>query len=117
MLRLVSDEDVHGDIIRGLLRQAPDLDLIRTQDVGLRGSPDTTVLAWAAAENRVLITQDRKTLVGSAWVRVTAGEAMPGVLALRPHATIGEAIDDIILVARCYDEEDMRDQVIYIPLS
>jgi hypothetical protein len=117
MLRLVSDEDVHGDIVRGVWRHAPDLDLVRAQDVGLQSSPDTMILEWAAGENRVLISRDRNTLVGAAWARVMAGEAMPGVLALRPHASIGEAIDDIILVARCYDEEDIRDQVVYIPLS
>ncbi len=117
MLRLVSDEDVHGDIVRGVWRHAPDLDLVRVQDAGLLGSPDTMILQWAAGENRVLITRDRNTLVGAAWARVAAAEPMPGVLALRPHAAIGEAIDDIILVARCYDAEDIRDQVVYIPLS
>lgn len=116
MLRLVSDEDVHGDVIRGLWRKAQDLDLVRAQDVGLSNTLDPAVLEWAAGENRVLISQDHSTLVGSAWARVRAGSPMPGVLAIRPQATIGQAIDDILLVALCHAEEDVKDQVLYIPL-
>ncbi len=116
MLRLISDEDVHGDVLRGLWRRAPDLDLVRAMDVGLSRTPDPVVLEWAARENRILITQDRSTLVGSAWARVKAGEPMPGVLAMRPHATIGQVIEDILLVAACETEDGMRNQVKFIPL-
>ena len=48
MIRLVSDENFNGDIVRGLLLRRPDLDLVRIQDVGLEGAEDPAVLAWAA---------------------------------------------------------------------
>lgn len=35
MLKLVSDENFNGDILRGLYRQRPELDVVRVQDVGL----------------------------------------------------------------------------------
>ena len=66
MLRLASDADVHGEIIRGLRRRLPEIDLVRAQDALPEGTPDPEVLAWAAAENRVLITNDRNTMVGFA---------------------------------------------------
>ncbi len=34
MLRLVSDENFNGDIVRGLMFRLPDLNLVRVQDVG-----------------------------------------------------------------------------------
>ena len=64
MLRLASDADVHGAIIRGLRRRLPGIDLLRAQDVLAARTPDAQVLAWAAAENRVLVTNDRNTMVG-----------------------------------------------------
>jgi hypothetical protein len=70
MLRLASDADVHGDIIRGLHRRQPELDLLRAQEVLPNGTRDPDVLAWAAEENRVLITNDRRTMLGSAYLRV-----------------------------------------------
>ena len=40
MLPLLSYENFNGDIVRGLLRRRPDLDLVRVQDVGLMQTPD-----------------------------------------------------------------------------
>jgi predicted nuclease of predicted toxin-antitoxin system len=85
MLPLLADEDVHGDIIRGLLRRQPTIDLVRVQDVGLANTPDTQILEWAANEGRVLITQDESTMIGFAWARVRARQPMPGVIVRNPR--------------------------------
>ena len=45
MLRLISDEDVHDDIIRGLRRREPALDIVRAMDVGLDRTPDPSKVA------------------------------------------------------------------------
>lgn len=117
MLRLASDADVHGDIIRGLRRRRPDLDLIRAQDAIPEGTPDPAVLAWAASENRVLITNDRNTMVGFAQQRAGAGEPMPGLIATTNEQSLGEAIDDILVIAELMAEDEVRAQVVlYLPL-
>ena len=112
MLRLASDADVHGDIIRGLRRRLPVIDLVRAQDALAEGASDSTVLAWAAAENRVLITNDRNTMIGFACQRVAAGEPMPGLIVTNGEQSIGLAIDDILLIAEYMPEEEIRDQVV-----
>ena len=111
MLRLASDADVHGEIIRGLRRRRADLDLLRAQDVLPDGTPDSEVLTWAAAENRVLITNDRNTMVGFAYRRVAVGEPMPGIIATTNEQSIGSAIDDILLLAEYLPEEEVKEQV------
>jgi hypothetical protein len=112
MLRLASDADVHGDILRGLRRRRPEIDLARVQDALPAGTLDTAVLAWAAAENRVLITNDRNTMIGFAYQRVAAGEPVPGVIATTNAQSIGSAIEDILLIAEYMPEEEIRDQVV-----
>jgi predicted nuclease of predicted toxin-antitoxin system len=117
MLRLASDADVHGDIIRGLRRRQPGIDLVRSQDALPQGAPDAKVLAWAAAENRVLITNDRNTMVGFAYQRVAAGEPEPGLIITTNEQPIGSAINDILLVVECMPEEEIRNQVVvFLPL-
>jgi hypothetical protein len=116
MLRLVSDEDVHGDIIRGLLRHEPGLDIARVQDVGLDHTPDPIILEWAAAQGRILLTGDLNSMVGFAVGRVQSGLPMPGALALLENVGIGPVINDILLVALIYAEDEVKDQVLYIPL-
>ncbi|MEH2266351.1 MAG: DUF5615 family PIN-like protein [Nostoc sp.] len=49
MLKLLSDENFNGDIVRGLFLRQPNLDLLRVQDVGLQEVDDPEILNWAAA--------------------------------------------------------------------
>lgn len=96
MLRLASDADVHGDIVRGLRRRLPEIDLVRVLDALPKGTSDPDILAWAASENRVLITNDRNTMIGHANQRVAAGQFVPGVIATTNEQSIGAAISDIL---------------------
>src|SRR5436305_10161621 len=117
MLRLASDADVHGEIIRGLRRRLPGIDLVRVQDALPEGTLDPEVLAWAAAENRVLITNDRNTMVGFAYERVARSEPVPGLIATTNEQSIGSAIDDILLVAEYMPGEEISSQVVlFLPL-
>jgi len=116
MLRLVSDADVHGDIIRGLRRRTPEIDLVRTQDLLGESAADSEILAWAAIENRVVITNDRNTMVGLAYRRAAAGEPVPGVIATTNKQSVGSAIDDILLIAMYMSEEEIRNQIlVFLP--
>ena len=62
MISLAADENFNNDIIRGLLRRSPDLDIVRVQDAGLSGADDPAVREWAAREVRLLLTHDVTTI-------------------------------------------------------
>jgi Domain of unknown function (DUF5615) len=64
-MKLATDENFDGDIVRGLLRRQPDLDIVRVQDVELAETHDAVILAWAATQGRVLLTHDRETIPNS----------------------------------------------------
>ncbi len=116
MLKLVSDENFNGDILRGLYRQRPDLDLVRVQDVGMRTTSDPDILAWAAAEGRILLTHDRDTVPYFAYERVKAGAAMPGVFLVSDVMPIAQAIQEILLAVECLTAEECKDFVRFFPL-
>lgn len=117
MLRLASDADVNGAIIRGLYRHLPSIDLVRSQDALPIGAPDAQVLSWAVSVGRVLITNDRKTMVSHAKRRAAAGEPVPGIIATTNKQPIGAAIDDILHIAKCMSDEEIRNQiVVFLPL-
>ncbi len=79
MLRFAVDENFNNDILRGLLRRKPELDIVRVQDISLSGADDSTVLEWAARDGRVLLTHDVTTITHYAYERIQAGQPMPGV--------------------------------------
>ena len=114
MLRLLSDENFNGEIVRGLFRVQADLDLVRVQDVGLLGADDPAILAWAAQDNRVLLTHDRATVPAFAYDRLRTQEMMPGVFVVDDRAAIGQAIDDVLLFARYSEESEWEGRVLYL---
>ena len=116
MLLLVADENFNNDIVRGLLRRKPDLDIVRLQDVGLSGADDPTILEWATRENRVLLTHDVTTITKHAYQRVQAGERMPGVIEVDRSVPLGVAIDDILLLAQTSHNDEWEGQILYLPL-
>lgn len=116
MLRLLADENFNNDILRGLAKRNPDLDVIRVQDVGLSNTADEIILDWAARENRVLFTHDVATMTRHAYDRVRAGLPMPGVCEVARFVPVGKAVREIELLIRCSFEEEWLNQVRYLPL-
>ena len=116
MLKLVSDENFNGDILRGLYRRRPNLDMVRVQDIGLKATPDSDILAWAAAEDRIVLTHDFDTMPFFAYSRVKAGHSMPGVFLVSDLMPIGQAIDEILLAVDCLASEECRGLVRFFPL-
>ena len=116
MLRFAADENFNNDLVRGLQRRRPDLDIVRVRDAGLAGADDPTVLEWAAQEARVLLTHDVTTLTHYAYARVEANQPMPGVFCVSRSVPAGRAIEDILLLAECSLPGEWEDQVRYLPL-
>ena len=98
MLPYLLDECVHGSLLDGLLQRQADLDIVRVQDVGLASTHDQSILVWAADEGRVVITNDRSTLIGFAYERVMAGEPL-STLTDHHLLSIGLAAQVVVAIA------------------
>jgi hypothetical protein len=115
ILRFLADENFDGRITSGLLRQEPTLDLVRVQDIGLSGADDPSVLKWAAAEDRLLLTHDRRTIPRHAMARTNAGLQMPGVVVVAAGLPIQLAIDAILLLAGASLPGESEGQLLFVP--
>ncbi|MGP1383064.1 MAG: DUF5615 family PIN-like protein [Thainema sp.] len=116
MLKLLSDENFNGDIVRGLFLRQPDLDLLRVQDVGLRKIDDPAILAWAADNERILLTHDRATMPDFAYNRLVGGKAMAGMFVVNDRMPIRQAIDELLLLIDCSEQAEWQGIVLYLPL-
>jgi hypothetical protein len=116
MLRLAADENFNNDIIRGLLRRKPDIDIARAQDVGLSGCEHAAILRWCAEQSRVLVTHDVSTMSRHAYERTAAELPMPGVFEVASDASLGRIIDDLLLICECSVEGEWEGQIRYLPL-
>lgn len=116
MLRLLSDENFNGDIIRGLFLRQPNLDLFRVQDVSLQEVDDPTILAWAANNDRILLTHDRATMPDFAYERLVRKETMTGLFVVNDRMPIRQAINELLLLINCSKQSEWKGIVLYLPL-
>jgi hypothetical protein len=117
MLRLATDADFNGRVYRALRREIPELDVVRAQDAGYESAEDPEVLAWAASENRILLTHDRRTMTAFAIERVAAGLAMPGLFVIRNRTgQIGQMVEQILLPVLCSEEQEWKDLIQFLPI-
>jgi len=89
LVRFIADEDLDARVVATFrnLAQAYELqiDVVRVQDVGLMGASDPVILEWAAQNDRVVLTHDRRTMVPHAWDRISDGLPIAGVVLVRRH--------------------------------
>lgn len=116
MLKFLADEDLNNRILRGLLRLRPDLDIIRVQDTELSGSPDHEVLEWAAQYGRILLTHDVSTMTQFAYSRIRAGQTIAGIIEVPQSMPVGQAINDVLLMAEVYLPGELENRIEYLPL-
>jgi predicted nuclease of predicted toxin-antitoxin system len=116
MLRLLIDENIDHDILRGLKSRLPQLDYVLVKQIGMSGFPDSKLLRWAAIENRIIVTHDIKTMIPDAERCVRRGEPMAGIILVPKRMAIGRAIIDLELTVACLSQSEMRNRIEYLPL-
>jgi hypothetical protein len=116
MLRFLADENFNNDIVRGLRRLWPDADISTVQGLGMHGAADSDVLEWAAANERILLTHDWRTMPGHVRDRLARNEPVSGVLVVPTTLPLRRAIEEVAIVAVCSEPADWRDQIVRLPL-
>jgi hypothetical protein len=114
-VRLLFDENFHGDVLRGLLRIYPALDYVRVQDVPqIYGKSDDDVLAWAAQEGRILLSHDYRTIPKAAYLRISNNLPMPGVIMCPNTMPVGETIEYLIVIIGASDPAEYVYRVLFL---
>jgi hypothetical protein len=90
VIAFLADENFNREIVRGLLRRHPHLDIVTAQEAGLGGLKDAPLLAWAAEHQRCLLTHDVQTMKHYAAERLNAGLYLSGVFIVRRASALAK---------------------------
>lgn len=102
------DENVDHAIADGLRRRG--IDVTTTTDVGLLGATDPEQLAYALAEGRVILTQDRDMLAYA-----SQGVSHAGVAYWKTHRrTIGQVVLGAIALQQALSADEMVGRVEFL---
>jgi hypothetical protein len=115
-VRFLADEDLDSNIISGLMSREPAIDVFDIKNAGLRGSKDSVLLELAAAQDRIVITHDRRTMTHHFQERLISGRPSPGVFIVPQRSAIGDIIESLLLVWTASQAEEWRNRMVYLPI-
>jgi hypothetical protein len=108
--------DVHVPVAITSALAARGVDVLTAQQDGSQTLTDPQLLDRATELGRVLFSQDQD-LLAEATHRHRLNLPFGGVIYAHPlRITIGRCIDDLELVAKVYEPEDMLNGELYLPL-
>ncbi len=91
------------------------MEVITAQEDGTAELDDPPLLDRATELNRPLYSQD-DDLLAEAHRRQTSGESFSGVIySHQLRSPVGRCIDDLVLIAKTFEPEDLKDRVEFIP--
>jgi predicted nuclease of predicted toxin-antitoxin system len=108
------DENVPLAVVLGLRLRG--IDVVTVYEDHRDSRPDEEVLDRATELGRVVVTRDEDFLV-EAHIRQRSGRMFPGVVyAHQLWVTIGQMIDDLVLIAGASLVGELENRVEYLPL-
>jgi uncharacterized protein (DUF433 family) len=113
---LLIDQNLDNDILIELYRENPVLDAAIADHEGLSEVQDPEILAWAADNDRILVTHDHHTMPGHVSDRIAAGKRVAGVIIVMQQSRMPQAIDDLDMIVTCSYEKEWDNLVLYLPL-
>lgn len=116
MLRFACDENFNNVIVRSLQNRVPELDLVRLQDTEIAGADDNKVLEWVAANGRILLTHDLRTIPRHFYERMNRSEPVPGVFAVPDDIPPGQVAADLELLVKASQVGEWDGKLLYLPL-
>jgi len=113
-IKFQADADLHGPIVRGLIRIEPLIDFKTSQEARLQGLDDPLVLAIAADDSRMLVTHDVSTMPEH-FKRFIETRTSPGVVMVPQSLPYHEAIEGLFRLWATTEMERWENVLFYLP--
>lgn len=114
-VRFQADADLNQVILLAVIRRESAIDFRTAADAGLCGIDDLEVLARAAAEGRVLVSHDRKTMPRH-FSEFTARQTSPGLIIVPQSLSVTAVVNDLILIWSATEAAEWVNRIGLLPL-
>lgn len=119
MLRYLMDENVNPNYQTQLLQREPGLVVWAVGDPGAppKSTLDPEILIWCEEHGFVLVTNNRTSMPTHLAEHLAQGRYVPGIFILNPKLSMGEMIDELILIALASEDDEYQDYITHLPLK
>ncbi|MDZ7962049.1 MAG: DUF5615 family PIN-like protein [Aulosira sp. DedQUE10] len=117
-LKYILDENVDKVYIRQFRQRSRDLMMWVVGDPGAppRGTLDPEILCWCEEHNFILVTNNRTSMPVHLAEHIAQGQNIPGIFILTDKLTIGQTIDQLIIIAKASFNDEYQNQIVHLPL-
>ncbi|ALF55544.1 hypothetical protein ACX27_26275 [Nostoc piscinale CENA21] len=81
-----------------------------------KGTLDPEILCWCEEHDFSLVTNNRKSMPVHLADHIAQGRNVPGIFILNEKFTIGQNIEELILIAEASFDNEYQNQIIHLPL-
>ncbi|NEQ21115.1 MAG: hypothetical protein F6K28_18200 [Microcoleus sp. SIO2G3] len=117
-LQYLMDENVDPVYALQLRRRQPDLVVwaVGEPNTPPKSTLDPEILLWCETNNFILVTNNRTSMPVHLADHIAQNHHVPGIFILNADMSIGETIEELILIAECSFEDEYQDQIAYLPV-
>jgi len=117
-IRYLLDENMPHAVRDQLLLREPEMQVLVVGDemAPALGTPDPMILEWIERNGYILITRNRRTIPEHLREHLAAGHHVPGIFLVRRRFSLGQLIDDLLLIRRASKPGEYQDRIEYLPL-
>lgn len=118
-IKYLMDENVDIAYCKQMRRRKPDLTIRAIGEPGIppKKTPDPEILLWCEAYNFILVTNNRASMPVHLADHINQGRHIPGIFILNSDLSIGQNINELVLITECSFENEYQDQIIFLPLT
>lgn len=118
-IRFLLDENVNPLLRSELLKRNPSIIVWKIGDPAApgRGTPDPEILSWCEKNSFILVTNNRKSMPLHVKNHLSKGQTLPGILELKPDMSLGETVDELLLIHGAVRAEELKNLILYLPVS
>jgi hypothetical protein len=115
-LKYLLDENLAPLYRSQILQRVPELVVWMVGDPTAppKSTPDPDILIWCEERDFVLVTNNRSSMPVHLADHLALGRHVPGILILNPNLSVGETIEELILLAQTSLEDEFRDRIGYL---
>lgn len=118
-IRYLLDENLDVVYHTELLRHEPTPVVWQVGTFGAppKGTTDAGILVWCERNGFIWVTNNRRSMPVHLREHLEQGRHAPGILVLNAGMSIGETIEELLIIWGASEEQEYHDNIWYLPVS
>lgn len=118
-IKYLIDENVDPIYTLQLRKRKPDLTVRAVGELGTppKSTLDPEILLWCEEYDFILVTNNRSSMPVHLADHIANNQHIPGILILNADFSVGQNLEELILIAEFAFEKEYQDQIVFLPIS